>query len=154
VSAELAGNLLAASAVTHGLSGVVGDLTAHDSGSEFYSIEAPASVQGRSFGDVLSELKTGADALLIGVASNEHRYDLNPAADRVIGRGDRLLVIARRSGRPDRAPAPGRRLSGTNHRVGSVTYAARADGDDAPNRDGDLRVHRHPGVNAAPARAR
>ena len=94
VSAELTGNILAASAVTHGLSHVVHDLTGHAAGSEFYTVEAPKSLDGRTFADLLPIIKSHADAVLIGVASNGHLYELNSKADRVIRAGDRLLVIA------------------------------------------------------------
>jgi voltage-gated potassium channel len=94
VSAELTGNILAASAVTHGLSGVVADLTGHASGNEFYGVDAPSSLRGRTFGDALPLLKTQADALLIGVASDGIGFDLNPKIDRVLQEGDRLLMIA------------------------------------------------------------
>jgi voltage-gated potassium channel len=95
VSAELTGNLLASSAVTHGLSQVVADLTGHAEGNEFYSVEAPAAMAGRTFSSALEQLKADADALLIGLASNGFAYDLNPPADRTIQAGDRLLVIAK-----------------------------------------------------------
>lgn len=94
VSAELTGNLLASSAMTHGMSQVVADLTGHAEGSEFYSIDAPASLGGTTFAAAMERLKTSVDAILIGVASDGHDYDLNPPADRTIVPGDRLLVIA------------------------------------------------------------
>jgi len=94
VSAELTGNLLASSAVTHGMSRVVADLTGHAEGNELYSVEAPAKLTGRSFAAALETLKADADALLIGVARNGYDYDLNPPGDRTIEAGDRLLVIA------------------------------------------------------------
>jgi voltage-gated potassium channel len=94
VSAELTGNILAASALTHGLSHVVSDLTGHAAGSEFYSVDAPSSLDGHTFADALPLIKTQADAVLIGIASDGHLYELNSKADRVIRTGDRLLVIA------------------------------------------------------------
>ena len=94
VSAELTGNLLASSAVTHGMSRVVTDLTGHADGNELYSVEAPPKLEGRSFAAALESLKTEADALLIGVARGGYHYDLNPPGGRTIEAGDLLLVIA------------------------------------------------------------
>ena len=100
VSAELTGNILAASAVTHGLSHVVADLTGHEHGMEFYGAEAPAALHGRPFVEALDRVKTGADALLVGVASDGHKYDLNPPSDRRIEAGDRLLLISEDDPKP------------------------------------------------------
>ena len=94
VSAELAGNLLASSAMTHGMSQVVADLTGHAEGNEFYTLEAPSSLAGGTFTAALERLKKEGDAILIGVAKDGHSYDLNPPADRTIDAGDLLLVIA------------------------------------------------------------
>lgn len=94
VSAELAGNLLASSAMTHGMSQVVADLTGHAEGNEFYSLEAPGSLTGGTFSAAMERLKNEGDAILIGVAKDGHEYDLNPPGDRTIEAGDLLLVIA------------------------------------------------------------
>ena len=96
VSAELAGNVLAASAMNHGISHVLSDLTGHEAGNEFYGVEAPATFAGRSFGQVMEAAKASADAILVGVASNGFRYELNPPSDRIIEPSDRLLLIAHR----------------------------------------------------------
>ncbi|HEX2030047.1 MAG TPA: NAD-binding protein [Actinomycetota bacterium] len=99
VSAELTGNLLAASAITHGMSQVIEELTGHH-GSEFYRVDAPPALRGVRFADALERVKVRADALLIGIASDGLRVDLNPPADRVIGKDDHLLVIAARDPSP------------------------------------------------------
>jgi voltage-gated potassium channel len=94
VSAELTGALLASSAVTHGLSRVVGDLITHPVGNEFYYIPAPENVVGKTFVEALGELKTSQNCILMAIATGTTQYDINPPADRLIGYEDRLLVIA------------------------------------------------------------
>jgi voltage-gated potassium channel len=119
VSAELAGNVLAASAMNHGISHVLADLTGHEAGNEFYGVPAPTALHGHTFGQALEAVKATANALLVGVATGGFRYEVNPPSDRAIEAGDRLLVIAdrdpaslleaRRSTRRARAGAPRRR---------------------------------------------
>jgi hypothetical protein len=57
-------------------------------------VEAPGALTGRSFADALEQVKASADALLVGLASDGFRYELNPPSDRMIGANDRLLLIA------------------------------------------------------------
>jgi voltage-gated potassium channel len=94
VSAGLAGNILAASAMNHGLSRVIADLTGHETGNEFYAVEVPRALHGSTFWTAADQLKSQADALLIGVARNGFEYTVNPSSGHVIEPGDRLLVIA------------------------------------------------------------
>lgn len=94
VSAELTGALLAGSATTHGLSRLVADLVTHPEGNEFYRIDPPPGVVGRTVEQALSLLKVSHEATLVGVLSDGVRFDINPLASRVIIATDQLLVIA------------------------------------------------------------
>lgn len=96
VSAELTGALLASSAATHGLSGVVSDLLTHPQGEEFYRVVVPAELVGNTFRDGLGWVKDRFDALLVGVAKNGGTFELNPSSDRLIDGDDQLLVVAHR----------------------------------------------------------
>jgi Trk K+ transport system NAD-binding subunit len=95
VSAEMTGSLLAASAVTHGLSRVVADLITHPVGNEFYAVTAPRSFDGKTFGDAAVDLKQTRDCILMAVGHGEDPFEINPPVDRVLRGGDRLLVVAR-----------------------------------------------------------
>jgi voltage-gated potassium channel len=96
VSSDLSGALLASSAVHHGLSRVVTDLLTHPHGNEFGCMRLPVRLVGTSFGDAMLELKNADDCILLGVATGDATYDVNPPADRPLLEGDRLLVISER----------------------------------------------------------
>jgi voltage-gated potassium channel len=95
VSAELTGALLAASARTHGLSGVVADLLTHPEGQELYRIPLPVELVNQSARHALDMLKDHHDSLLVGVFI-DGRCLLNPANDTVLPAGSELLVVRAR----------------------------------------------------------
>lgn len=94
VSAEMTGALLASSAVTHGLSRVVADLITHPEGHEFYAVELPLDLEGKRFEEVIREMKSRHDCVVIAVSSYGGRYQLNPPGELTLNRADRLLVVA------------------------------------------------------------
>ena len=98
VSGRLAGAMLAHSAVTRGLSRVVGDLITHPEGNEFYWTSVPQRLAGTRFDDVLTLLKREYDCVPIAIApeGDMHEYTTNPPADYQLRAGERLLVIASR----------------------------------------------------------
>jgi voltage-gated potassium channel len=95
VSAHLTGALLAHSAVTQGLSHVVGDLLTFPEGNEFYWRLVGPELAGKSFQEALVHLKRTNDCLAIAIATDGAGYVTNPPADARLREGDRLLVIAR-----------------------------------------------------------
>lgn len=95
VTARLTGALLAHSAVTHGLSRVVGDLVTRPEGDQFYWVTAPTEYVGKPFASILQPLKEQKNIVPIAVATGQEEYDINPPSDRVLKDGDRLLVIAK-----------------------------------------------------------
>ncbi|MCJ7438682.1 MAG: NAD-binding protein [Acidimicrobiia bacterium] len=95
VSAELTGSLLAASAVTHGLTGVVADLLTHPEGEEFYRVPVPLELVGRTARDALVALKDGADSTLVGIFA-DGTCTVNPPGAQVIAGTDELLVVRSR----------------------------------------------------------
>jgi voltage-gated potassium channel len=95
VSAELTGALLAASARTHGITGVIADLLTHPEGQELYRIAPPPEVVGQTVRHALEVLKDVHDSLLIGVFTGA-TCQVNPPADLVIPPGAELLVVRER----------------------------------------------------------
>jgi len=95
VSAELTGALLAASARTHGLSGVIADLLTHPEGQELYRVPLPAELANQSARYALEVLKDHYDSLLVGVFV-DGRCHVNPANDTVLPPGTELLVVRER----------------------------------------------------------
>ena len=92
VSAELTGALLAASARTHGLSGVIADLLTHPEGQELYRIPLPVELVNQSTRHALELLKDQYDSLLVGVFVDGH-CKLNPSNDTVLHTSHELLVV-------------------------------------------------------------
>lgn len=123
VSAHLTGALLANSAVTHGLSRVVGDLITFPIGDEFYWVGVPSELNGRTFHDALIVLKQGHDCIAIALES-DGKYITNPPADRELRRDDRLLVIAK--SQPFAPPNSHRRVRGRSGGDGATGGAAPA----------------------------
>ena len=98
VTGEVSSLLLASAATDHGVSRVVGDLLTHDTKrgpDNLRSIEVPASLEGVPFVDALSELKHKHAAIAVAVVDSEGTVDLNPAAERRLSRGERVLAIVR-----------------------------------------------------------
>lgn len=94
VSAELTGALLASSARTHGLSRIIADLITHPAGAEFYTINPPAEMVGRSFPEAVAEFKQRHDMLLVGMVTSSGEYQLNPPSQTSLPGEGKLLVIA------------------------------------------------------------
>jgi voltage-gated potassium channel len=95
VSAELTGSLLAASARTHGLTGVIADLLTHPEGQELYRVPLPAELVDQSTRHALEIMKDLYDSLLVGVFVGG-RCIVNPPNDTVLPAGSELLVVRER----------------------------------------------------------
>jgi voltage-gated potassium channel len=95
VSAELTGSLLAASAITHGLTAVVADLLTHPVGEEFSRVPVPPELIGSTARDALVALKDDADSTLIAIFT-DGACTVNPPGIQVITATDELLVVRNR----------------------------------------------------------
>ncbi len=95
VSAELTGSLLAASARTHGLTGVIADLLTHPEGQELYRIPLPVELVDQSTRHALEILKDLYDSLLVGVFI-DGRCIVNPPNETLLPAGSELLVVRAR----------------------------------------------------------
>jgi voltage-gated potassium channel len=93
VSGRMTGALLAHSAVTHGLSKIIGDLITFPENNEFYWVDVPAELDGKTFGDGLGWMKHNHECLPIAV-QQDGSHITNPASTHVLTTGQRLLVIA------------------------------------------------------------
>jgi voltage-gated potassium channel len=101
VSAELTGSLLAAAAITHGLTAVVGDLLTHPDGEEFYRVPVPGPLVGSTAREALIALKDRDNATLVGIFVGG-RCTVNPPSDQIITLDNELLVVRNR---PAHTPA-------------------------------------------------
>jgi voltage-gated potassium channel len=98
VTGEVTSLLLASAATDHGVSQVVGDLLTHDvkrGPDNLRSIDVSTSLEGTTFVDALAELKQTQAAIAVAVVDPEGTVDLNPAADRRLSKGERVLAIMR-----------------------------------------------------------
>ena len=98
VTGEVTSLLLASAATDHGVSRVIGDLLTHDGRrgpDNLRSIDVPDSLEGSTFVDAMTELKQTHAAIAVAVVDAEGAVDLNPAADRRLSRGERVLAITR-----------------------------------------------------------
>ncbi|MDQ3939900.1 MAG: NAD-binding protein [Actinomycetota bacterium] len=94
VSAELTGALLASSAVTHGLSHVISDLLTHPQGNEFYQVDAPQEIIGKSFFEAMQHLKESYDCIPMAIRNGGAGWQINPGRDFEVVAGAQFLVIA------------------------------------------------------------
>jgi voltage-gated potassium channel len=95
VVGELSTNLLVQAALDHGITQMITELVSNRYGNELYKIEPPSSLVGRTFFEVMSELKKNHDILCLAVENKgDHKLIANPDADYRIGAEDELVVIA------------------------------------------------------------
>jgi len=95
VVGELSTNLLVQAALDHGITHMITELVSNRYGNELYKIEPPSSLVGRTFFDVMCELKKRYGILCLAVESKEdHTFIANPDADYRLGAQDELVVIA------------------------------------------------------------
>jgi voltage-gated potassium channel len=98
VSGEVSSLLLASAASDHGVSRLVGDLLTRDQvrgPDDLRSIDVPASLEGVRFLDALVRLKETHAAIAVAVVGTDGALDVNPASDRRLSEGERLLTIMR-----------------------------------------------------------
>lgn len=98
VTGEVTSLLLASAATDHGVSRIVGDLLTHDTGrgpDNLRSIDVSDSLEGARFVDALVGLKRERAAIAIAVVDSNGTVDLDPAAERRLSRGERVLAIMR-----------------------------------------------------------
>lgn len=97
VSGEVTSLLLASAATDHGLSRAVSDLLTHDhrrGPHDLVEIPVDASMAGRSMFDVLVDLKRDRGWTAIAVTGEDGVIDVNPASERTLAMGERVLAIS------------------------------------------------------------
>lgn len=93
VGDELGSRMLASAVVDHGISRVISDVLSAREGSDLRRMPLPAELVGRSFLDVLCEVKRANRAIVVGVQHGDEVIT-NPEGDRPLASGDHLIVIA------------------------------------------------------------
>ena len=98
VSNEISSGLMARATLNHGITRIVSELLSSHHGNELYKLPLPASMIGRQFIEVFTEVKQTYQCIVMAV-EKETEEDIisNPPADYAFEEGDYLIVIA-----PDR----------------------------------------------------
>jgi voltage-gated potassium channel len=101
-ASEYGATLLSSMAIHSGISTIIAELLSVQYGNEFYKLECPAWLEGKTFGEGVAAI-TKKDAILIAVdrpKGGKHRdVTLNPEKEFKLQKGDLLVVISRL--RPD-----------------------------------------------------
>lgn len=92
-SNELAGGLLARTALNPGVGHVFSTLMRIDQSAEVYVVPAPRAWAGKPFDEVMQGLRRDHNAILIGLQRRDNVM-LNPARTQVVAYGDNLVVVA------------------------------------------------------------
>ncbi len=92
-SSELAGGLLARTALNPGVGHVISTLMRLDQSAEVIVTPAPKSMLGKSFDDVLKFLRREQHVILIGLCRNGSVL-LSPNGDQLLTDGDGLVMIS------------------------------------------------------------
>lgn len=92
VSGEYSAYMLAQAAMNRGLMGVLGELLTYQRGNEFYRCPIPASWQGKTFNQMLTELKASNDSILVAVQPADGTMIVNPK-EHTFADGDEVVVI-------------------------------------------------------------
>ena len=100
VSDEYIGNIMATVANNRGIINVLDELLTSKYGHQFFKCPVPASMVGRSVGEVIAELKITHDATLIGVDTMDVSMPpqksvlVNPPSHLVLGPTHQLIIAA------------------------------------------------------------
>ena len=98
VSNEISSGLLARATLNHGITRIVSELLSSHHGNELYKLPLPASMIGRQFIEVFTEVKQTDQCIVVAVEKGTQEDIIsNPPADYVFEEDDYLIVIA-----PDR----------------------------------------------------
>ncbi|MBW2323628.1 MAG: NAD-binding protein [Deltaproteobacteria bacterium] len=102
VVGELSTNLLVQAALDHGITKLITELVSTRYGSDLYKVKVPQSMVGRTFYDIMCELKKNHGALCLAVENvNGERLLSNPDCEYKLSPDDYLVLIA--SSRPELA---------------------------------------------------
>ena len=93
VGGEQSAILLAQAALNRGITGFVTELLTVASGNRFCKLPLPAGWAGRSFDELLPELKRDHEAILVAVEDGQGGAHVNPA-HYTFQDGDKIVVIA------------------------------------------------------------
>ena len=92
ISEEYGAYVIAQAGMHRGLINVLGELLTYRHGNEFYRSAIPDSWHGRTFNEMLTELKQTHNAILVAVHSAGREVNVNPE-NHVFSNGDEVVAI-------------------------------------------------------------
>ena len=99
VVGELSTNLLVQALLDHGITKMITELVSTRYGSDLYKTKVPQGMVGRTFFEIMCELKRNHGVLCLGVEdASGQQLVANPDCDYEVGPSDQLVIIA--SARP------------------------------------------------------
>ena len=95
VVGELSTNLLVQAALDHGITRLVSELVSNRYGHDLYKLKCPPYLVGKSFFQVMCELKEKHNIICIGIEDMSGKtLTANPDNDRILNEDDFLMVIS------------------------------------------------------------
>jgi len=95
VVGELSTNLLVQAALDHGITRLVSELVSNRYGHDLYKLKCPHYLVGKSFFQVMCDLKEKHNIICIGIEDgSEKTLTANPDNDHVLNEDDFLMVIS------------------------------------------------------------
>ncbi|MBT9316698.1 ion transporter [Leptothoe spongobia] len=98
VTEEVASHLIATSTRNQGSVEALAELLTVQSGNQIYEVQVPTTWVGQHYWTLAQHLKQQSDALLLAIESmkkGERTTLVNPPADLILSKEDRLVIIAR-----------------------------------------------------------
>lgn len=97
-ASEYGATLMSSMAIHSGISTIIAELLSVQYGNEFFKLDCPPWLEGKSFGEAVGTL-TKKESILIAVerpGPGKHReITLNPTGHFIMQRGDKMVVISR-----------------------------------------------------------
>ena len=95
VVGELSTNLLVQAALDHGITRMISELVSKRFGEDLYKVKLPPRLAGRTFFEVMCELKESHEVLCIGIEDKTgKKFTANPTKNYLFDEEDRLIVVA------------------------------------------------------------
>ncbi len=95
VGSKFSSKLISRAARDHGISKVLSELLSSRFGNDLYKIPVPASMQGRNFIDVFTEMKRSNHSTILAIQKDlEGEVISNPPVDYRVAAKDHLIVIS------------------------------------------------------------
>ncbi|MCB9477715.1 MAG: ion transporter [Deltaproteobacteria bacterium] len=98
VADEIASSMIATSLRNRGIFSIVHEMFTAAEGCQFYKCRVPDDLIGKTFGEILNEMKRRYDAIVVSLERQDGtgppQANMNPGVDRVVTKDELLVVLA------------------------------------------------------------